>query len=61
LVRFYESEGRVAAVRSAGPRSLAVTLEMRGEGAQWRETRTLALSPDGDALTDGGLNRRRCP
>ena len=59
-VGFYESRGTVVAVAADGPRDAEITLAMSGEGETWRERFRFRLSDDGDALTVGGMTRRRC-
>lgn len=50
-VRFYESEGRVTALKAVSPREVEVTGAFAGEGETWNETHRLALSADGKTLT----------
>jgi len=59
-VRFYESRGVVVTVAAHDAREAEVTLAMSGEGQTWRESFRFRLSDDGDALTIGGMTRRRC-
>ena len=59
-VRFYESRGALVAVAAHGAREAEITLAMSGEGETWRERFRFLLSDDGDALTIGGMTRRRC-
>ena len=59
-VRFYESRGAVVTVAAHGAREAEITLAMSGEGQTWRERFRFRLSDDGNALTIGGMTRRRC-
>ena len=51
-IRFYESRGKVLAVRVLDPQSVELDLELTGEGETWRETRKFVLSTDKRILTD---------
>jgi len=51
-IDFYESRGRVLAVKVVGERDVEVELESSGEGQVWRSTRHFRLSEDGRSLTD---------
>jgi hypothetical protein len=62
-LRFYESEARVQAVRTATGDSAEVDLAFEGEGERWTDTRRLRLLPDGrlSVETSGGSAERvRC-
>jgi hypothetical protein len=51
-IRFYESRGKILAVRVLDPQRIELDLELTGEGETWRESRKLALSTDRRILTD---------
>ena len=51
-VSFYESRGKVLAVRRLGPRDIEIDLDMSGEGSVWKDTRRFVLSEDGQRLTN---------
>jgi hypothetical protein len=51
-IRFYESRGRVVAIRLIDPLEIELDLELTGEGETWRDTRRLTLSKDKQVLTD---------
>jgi hypothetical protein len=51
-IDFYESRGRVLAVRSISTLEVEIDLELRGEGQIWRATQRFALSEDRRTLTD---------
>ncbi|MBT2188420.1 hypothetical protein [Sphingobium nicotianae] len=57
---FYESEGRVTAVRPLGANRIEVTANYSGEGDEWSDKSVLALSDGGVALTIGKVKRVRC-
>ena len=51
-VHFYESNGKILAVRNPTPLRLELDLELTGEGSTWRDTITFELSQDQQTLTD---------
>jgi len=51
-IDFYESRGRVLAVKAISEREVEVTLELSGEGHVWRRMVRFRLSEDGRSLTD---------
>ena len=51
-VDFYESRGRVLAVKVVSEREIEVELESSGEGQVWRSPRRFGLAEDGLSLTD---------
>jgi hypothetical protein len=51
-VDFYESTGKVIAVRVVDKLQVELRLEMSGEGDTWRETLKLTLSSDLHSLAD---------
>lgn len=57
---FYESEGRVTAVKSLAADRIDVKADYNGEGDKWSEATTLALSDGGKALMVGKVKRVRC-
>ena len=58
-IDFYESRGRVLAVRVVGERDVEIELESSGEGQVWRSMRHFRRSEDGRSLTD--VTRREYP
>ena len=56
---FYESEGKVRAVRDTGQDSLAVSADYTGEGDSWSRWSTLKLT-DRDELLIDDVRRVRC-
>lgn len=64
-IAWWESSGPVTAVTVHGPRDIAVTAEMSGEGETWTTTTRFVLREDETlAATDasgGTLVRVRCP
>ncbi len=68
LLRFWESRGKVLAVRVLSPLVVEIDLDFTGEGGAWKNTLRFALSPDHKTLTDPTDNdpvhkvtRVRCP
>lgn len=51
-IGFYESRGRVLAVKVISEREVEVSLELSGEGQVWRRTVRYRLSEDGRSMTD---------
>ena len=51
-VDFYESRGRVLAVKVVSDREIELELELSGEGQVWRSTTRFGISADGRSLTD---------
>lgn len=67
-INFYESVGKVEAVREDGT-ALSLDLAMEGEGQQWRQTTVLRLAEGGtlleteheDPTGQGPMRLKRCP
>lgn len=57
---FYESEGRVKAVRETGPNALTLSADYTGEGESWSRWSSLKLT-DRDELLIDDVRRVRCP
>jgi len=51
-IDFYESRGRVVAVKVVSEREIEVELGSSGEGHTWQDMRRFRLSEDGRSLTD---------
>jgi hypothetical protein len=51
-IDFYESRGRVLAVKIVSDREIEVELGSSGEGRTWQDMRRFRLSEDGRSLTD---------
>lgn len=51
-VHFYESNGKILAIRQPTPLRIELDLELTGEGSMWRDTITFELSQDLRTLTD---------
>lgn len=60
-LRFYESVGKVTAVKQAGPFAVVVDANFEGEGQSWSRQQKLTLSKDKARLTIANqVERKRC-
>jgi hypothetical protein len=57
---FYESVGKVTALEELSKDRIQVAAAYSGEGSNWAENSTLALSDNGKVLTIDGVRRVRC-
>jgi hypothetical protein len=57
---FYESVGKVTAVKRLAPDRLDVRADYNGEGDRWSDVASLRLGEDGRTLTIGNVKRVRC-
>ncbi len=60
-LRFYESVGKVTAVKQAGPFAVVVDANFEGEGQSWSRQQKLTVSNDKTHLTIANqVERKRC-
>jgi len=57
---FYESVGKVTAVKAITADRIDASVDYQGEGEKWSDVAAMRLSDEGRTLTIGNVKRVRC-